>query len=79
MRIRGHRRRRSVDRGFILSDHSDWEGLVGTIAASGAEDVGLTHGYAEELARWFGEQGRRVAVIPADDGRPSAAPEGEGA
>lgn len=79
MRIRGHRRRRSVDRGFVLSDHSDWEGLVGTIAASGAEDVGLTHGYAEELARWFGEQGRRVAVIPADDGRPSAAPDGEGA
>ncbi|MDJ0854589.1 MAG: ligase-associated DNA damage response exonuclease [Desulfobacterales bacterium] len=67
MRIRGHRRRRAVDRGFVISDHSDWEGLVGTIDASGAEAVGLTHGYAEEMARWLQEKGRAAEVLPAVD------------
>ena len=28
MRIRGTRRRRTVDRGFVLSDHADWPGLL---------------------------------------------------
>jgi putative mRNA 3-end processing factor len=27
MRIRGTRRRRSLDRGFVLSDHVDWPSL----------------------------------------------------
>ena len=56
MRIRGNRRRRSIDRGFILSDHSDWEGLVQTITGSGAEKIMLTHGYATEMARWLEEK-----------------------
>ncbi len=64
MRIRGNRRRRSVDRGFILSDHSDWGGLVETIAASGAEKIMLTHGYASEMARWLHEKGYDADVIP---------------
>jgi len=64
MRIRGNRRRRSVDRGFILSDHSDWDGLVQTIAASEAEHIGVTHGYATEMARWLQEQGHHAEVIP---------------
>jgi putative mRNA 3-end processing factor len=64
MRIRGNRRRRSVDRGFILSDHSDWGGLVKSIAASGAENILLTHGYAREMARWLQERGYNAGVIP---------------
>jgi putative mRNA 3-end processing factor len=64
MRIRGNRRRRSVDRGFVLSDHSDWEGLVDTIAASGAEKIMLTHGYATEMARWLQEKGYDAEAIP---------------
>ena len=64
MRIRGNRRRRSVDRGFILSDHSDWGGLVETIAASGADKIMLTHGYASEMARWLQERGCNAGVIP---------------
>jgi putative mRNA 3-end processing factor len=55
MQVRGGRRRRAVDRGFVLSDHADWNGLVGTIRASGAERVGVTHGYIEPLARWVRE------------------------
>jgi putative mRNA 3-end processing factor len=57
MRIRGARRRRAVDRGFVLSDHADWNALLKTIAATGAERVGVTHGYTAVLSRWLNEQG----------------------
>ncbi len=63
MRIRGHRRRRSVDRGFVISDHSDWNGLTATIACTGAETIGLPHGYAVEMARWLQEKGQAAEVI----------------
>ena len=57
-----------MDRGFVLSDHGDWEALVGTIAASGAEAIGITHGYAAEMVRWLNEQGRQAATVPGADG-----------
>jgi putative mRNA 3-end processing factor len=57
MRIRGARRRRPVDRGFVLSDHVDWPGLTDTIAATRAERVLVTHGYVETVVRWLQEQG----------------------
>lgn len=57
MRVRGARRRRTVDRGFVLSDHADWPGLLSAIAATGAERVLLTHGYTAALARRLGELG----------------------
>ena len=53
MRIRGTRRRKSVDRGFVLSDHADWDGLNEAIKATEAERVIVTHGYAAELVRWL--------------------------
>jgi putative mRNA 3-end processing factor len=31
MLLRGARRRRGVDRGFVLSDHADWPGLLEAI------------------------------------------------
>lgn len=57
MRIRGTRRRRSMDRGFVLSDHADWPGLTGAILATGAEQTLVTHGYVAPLVRWLREQG----------------------
>lgn len=57
MAFRGARRRRAVDRGFVLSDHCDWEGLLGSIRATGAERVICTHGYSEIFARYLREQG----------------------
>ena len=53
MRLRGTRRRRSVDRGFVLSDHVDWPALLATIDATGAETILLTHGYTAVVARWL--------------------------
>ena len=63
MRIRGPRRRRSVDRGFVLSDHADWPGLLLSIKATGAERVLLTHGYTAVLARWLAEQGLNASTL----------------
>lgn len=57
MRVRGHRRRRGFDRGFVISDHVDWPGLLTTIRETGAERVFATHGYSDSLARYLREQG----------------------
>ena len=57
MALRGARRRRNADRGFILSDHADWEGLNQAIKDTGAETVIVTHGYTEIFTRYLREQG----------------------
>lgn len=57
MTLRGARRRRSVDRGFILSDHADWEGLNQVIKETEAENVIATHGYTETFVKWLNENG----------------------
>lgn len=64
MRIRGPRRRRSVDRGFVLSDHVDWPGLLAAVDATGAEQVWLTHGYSSVVARRLAELGKDARIIP---------------
>jgi putative mRNA 3-end processing factor len=63
MQLRGTRRRKAVDRGFPLSDHADWDGLNATIAASGAEEIWLTHGSTGTMARWLSERGMNVRQI----------------
>lgn len=57
MTIRGPKRRANVDAGFVLSDHADWPGLLDTIRATGAERIGVTHGYVPTLVRYLKEQG----------------------
>ncbi|MEZ5648968.1 MAG: ligase-associated DNA damage response exonuclease [Burkholderiaceae bacterium] len=57
MRIRGIRRRRSVDLGLVISDHADWPGLQQAIRATGAGRVIVTHGYEAVMIRWLREQG----------------------
>ncbi|EBA09360.1 ligase-associated DNA damage response exonuclease [Sagittula stellata] len=68
MRLRGIRRRRAMDRGFVLSDHADWPGLQEAIEATGAETVYATHGYTEIFARWLSEQGYDAHVVPTEFG-----------
>jgi putative mRNA 3-end processing factor len=55
MRVRGVRRQRAFDRGFVLSDHGDWRALLGTIDETGASRVLVTHGWSEALARYLAE------------------------
>jgi putative mRNA 3-end processing factor len=57
MQLRGARRRRAVDRGFVLSDHADWPGLQRAIGATGAERVIVTHGYEAVMVRWLQQHG----------------------
>lgn len=57
MRVRGHRRRRGFDEGFVLSDHADWPGLLAAIKATEARKVFATHGYSDTLARYLTEIG----------------------
>ena len=63
MRIRGTRRRGSIDRGIVLSDHADWPALLSTIRDSGAERVWVTHGYRTALAQWLSEIGLDAHTI----------------
>jgi putative mRNA 3-end processing factor len=72
MRVRGVRRQRAFDRGFVLSDHADWPALLETIAETGASRVLATHGHAEPLARFLREQGLETGTIKtAWEGEPS--------
>ncbi len=64
MQVRGKRRWRSLDRGFVVSDHVDWPALLGTIDATGAERVGVTHGYTEQVVRYLRERGKDAYVVP---------------
>ncbi len=57
MAIRGAKRRRAADRGFVLSDHADWDGLISAIDATGCETVYLTHGYTASFSRYLSEIG----------------------
>lgn len=62
MALRGTRRRRSVDRGFIMSDHADWDGLNQGIDATGCEKVITTHGYTSIFSKWLNEKGLEAKV-----------------
>ena len=78
MAVRGMRRRRGCDTGFVLSDHADWSELLTAIRASGAERVLVTHGYVDELVHYlrdiglsadglateFGEEEDSTATVP---------------
>ncbi len=57
MTFRGARRRRAIDKGFVLSDHCDWQGLLASIEATGASRVICTHGYSEIFSRFLREKG----------------------
>ena len=57
MALRGARRRRNADKGFVLSDHADWEGLNEAISLTGAENIFVTHGYTDILSKWLIDKG----------------------
>lgn len=68
MQLRGARRRRAVDRGFVLSDHADWPGLQRAIAATGAQRVIVTHGYEAVMVRWLRERGLQAGSFQTEYG-----------
>lgn len=68
MQMRGVRRRRAADRGFVISDHADWAGLLEAIKATGAETLYLTHGYTEIFTRYLRESGHDAHVLATEYG-----------
>jgi len=62
MQVRGNRRRSNVDRGFVLSDHADWDDLLRAIQRTGAHTVGVTHGYVEPFSRYLTERGVNARI-----------------
>jgi putative mRNA 3-end processing factor len=57
MTFRGARRRRAIDKGFVMSDHCDWDGLLNSIKATGCEKVICTHGYTDIFSKYLREIG----------------------
>jgi len=77
MALRGVRRRRGADRGFVISDHADWAGLNDAIDATGAERVFVTHGYTDVFRAWLESRGYDAAIVATrfsgEDAEPAAA------
>jgi putative mRNA 3-end processing factor len=77
MQLRGARRRRALDRGFVLSDHADWPGLNTAIEASGASRIIVTHGQVPVMVRWLAERGLHARAFETefdDEGESDATP-----
>lgn len=63
MAIRGHRRRRNVENGFIVSDHADWQGLLDAIKATEAQNIYVTHGYTSIFSKYLQEIGYNAYIV----------------
>lgn len=68
MRLRGNRRRRNMDRGFVVSDHADWPALLHTIRDTGARRVIATHGDTDALVRTLNEAGTAAETLATQYG-----------
>lgn len=71
MAVRGVRRQRSVDRGFVLSDHVDWPSLLKAVRECRPEQVWVTHGYSAQTARYLNEIGLSAISIDSRGHRES--------
>jgi len=73
MQMRGTRRRRGTDTGFVISDHADWDGLLSAIKETQAEHVYVTHGYTDIFNKYLNEIGIQSAIVKTEysaDGTP---------
>lgn len=68
MQLRGNRRRGNYDRGFVLSDHADWPGLLQTVQQSDARHVIATHGSTDALVRALNEKGLTATTFALSRG-----------
>lgn len=68
MRVRGNRRRRNYDRGFVVSDHADWPDLLRTVRETGARRVIATHGNTDALVRALNESGIATGTFKTEFG-----------
>ena len=76
MQQHGARHRAGLDRGFVLSDHADWPGLLAAVGATGCARVIVTHGDEAVLVRALSDQGLQCGTFKTAFGGDAA---GEGA
>jgi putative mRNA 3-end processing factor len=70
MRVRARARQRAVELPLILSDHADWTELTRTIDEIRPEQLWITHGREEALARWSelnGIHARALDIVGYED------------
>jgi putative mRNA 3-end processing factor len=66
MRVRARARQRRIQLPLVVSDHVDWDGLTGTVAATGASEIWVTHGQEDALVHWCRTRGlkaRPLAIV----------------
>ncbi len=63
MMLRGTRRRKAADRGFVLSDHADWNGLIKAVEATEATNIYATHGYSDVFSKYLQEKGLNATRV----------------
>lgn len=68
MQVRGNTRRSNADKGFVLSDHADWNGLLSAIRSTGAQKVFSTHGFQAQLSRYLNENGIDAKEVKTEYG-----------
>lgn len=64
--LRQNKRRKTIDRGFILSDHADWDQLKSTIKATQAKRVYITNGFSSSLSRWLQSESIEVKELKTE-------------
>jgi putative mRNA 3-end processing factor len=63
MRIRARARQYGVALPLVISDHADWDGLLSTIAATGAGEIWVTHGQEDALVHWCATRGLKARPL----------------
>lgn len=63
MQVRGNQRRRNIEKGFVLSDHADWDGLLYAIQSTGAHHILATHGFTDTLTRYLNDKGYEAETL----------------
>jgi putative mRNA 3-end processing factor len=78
MRVRARARQHGVELPLVISDHADWDGLLGTIAATGAGEIWVTHGQEDALVHWCVTRGLKARPLDivgyGDEDEASGAP-----
>lgn len=68
MQLRGWRRRGNIDKGFVLSDHADWDALLLAVKETGAERIIATHGYTDEFSQYLRSVGYEATAESTEFG-----------
>jgi putative mRNA 3-end processing factor len=63
MRVRARARQQGVALPLVISDHADWDGLLASIAATGAGEIWVTHGQEDALVHWCVSRGLKARPL----------------